>query len=237
MTSWIRKMVVVAACALGASGASAQQCVGFGDLADDGPTGFCPTVEWIKNRGITVGCAGGANYCPTDAVSRLSMAAFMQRLGKALTTEVLQDHVTLFATTLPGEAPTSPLILCATAGNSTVAAYPRRALLNAAASGLADGNPVAWRAFWLYSTDGGATFQTIMDGVNPVSTPRASSAANQWSGLGLAFALDLPPNTPLQVRVGVRRDNVLLGTTGNFVNVRCQMSVSIVNANGTSSPL
>jgi hypothetical protein len=129
------------------------------------------------------------------------------------------------------------LILCEVAGDSTVVAYPRRALLNATVTGLADGNPVAWRAFWQYSLDSGAVFQAIQDGGQNISSPRASSAANQWSGVALAFALDLPANTPLQVRVGLRRDNVLTGTTGNFANANCQMTVSIVNANGTTSPL
>jgi hypothetical protein len=64
-----------------------------------------------------------------------------------------------------------------------------------------------------------------------------ASAANQWSGLALAFSIDLPANTPLQVRVGVRRDDTLTGTTGIFVNAKCQMTVSIVNANGSMSPL
>lgn len=234
MQRCIMKAMVVAACALGAGGAWAQQCAGFNDTANDV---FCPAVEWAQNRVIVTGC-GAALFCPTAPVSRLAMAQFMRRLGQALTPEVHVDHVGLInPTTIPGEPPAPVLILCEMGGNSTVVAYPRKALLNASVSGLADGNPVAWRAFWLYSTDGGTTFQTIMDGGNPVTSPRASSAANQWSGLGLAYALDLPANTPLQVRVGVRRDNILLGTTGNFANVRCQMNVSIIHANGTSPPL
>ena len=36
----------------------------------------------MRNRGITLGCAG-FDYCPTSAVSRLSMAACMNRLGRA----------------------------------------------------------------------------------------------------------------------------------------------------------
>jgi hypothetical protein len=236
MKRWTSRAVVVAAFALGAGSASAQQCVGFGDvLASD--TLVCPAVEWVKNRGVTLGCGTGANYCPNDTVLRSSMALFMQRLGKALSSEVHKDHVTEFMATIPGESPTPPLLLCAMAGNSTVTPYPRQALLNAAVSGLADGNPVAWRAYWIYSTDGGVTFGPIMDGVNPISSPRASSAASQWSGVALSFALDLPANTPLQVRVVVRRDNVLTGTTGNFADARCQMTVNIVNANGTTSPL
>lgn len=242
MKRWITKTMVAVACVLGAGGAAAQQCVGFSDVLAS--SGFCPSVEWIKNRVITTGCVTppgqppGTYYCPNDAVSRLAMAAFMQRLGKALTAEVIPDHVTLVGgATIPGESPTPALILCDTGLDSTVVAYPRRALLHATVTGLADGNPVAWRAFWLYSLDSGVVFQAIQDGGQNISSPRASSAANQWSGVALAFALDLPANTPLKVRVGLRRDNVLLGTTGNFDRVICQMTVSIVNANGTTSPL
>lgn len=241
MKRWMMTTMVAAACVLGAGGAAAQQCVGFEDVA--AASGFCPSVEWIKNRVITTGCTPppgappGSYYCPNDAVSRLAMAAFLQRLGKALTPEIHVDHVTLNAVTIPGESPDPVLFACEMAGDSSVVAYPRKALLHATVTGLADANPVAWRAFWLYSTNSGATFQTITDGINPISSPRASSAANQWSGVALAFALDVPANTPLQMRVGVRRDNVLLGTTGNFANVRCQMTVSIVNANGATSPL
>lgn len=241
MKRLIIKVMVGAACALSACGAMAQQCAGFSDVLAS--SGFCPNVEWIKNRGITLGCVTptgqppGSYYCPDDAVSRLAMAAFMQRLGKALTVEVIPDHVGLNATTIPGESPANPLILCETM-NSTVVAYPRKALLHASVTGLADGNPVAWRAFWLYSVDSGVVFQTLLDvGGQTLSNPRASSSANQWSGTALAYTFDLPANTPLAVKVGVRRDDILIGTTGNFANVRCQMTMSIVNANGTASPL
>ncbi len=39
-------------------------------------------MEWIKNRGITLGCnVPGTLYCPNLNVTRLQMAAFMYRLG------------------------------------------------------------------------------------------------------------------------------------------------------------
>jgi len=57
---------------------AAQDCAGFTDV----PAGdaFCPNVTWLKNRAITLGCSATL-YCPMEAVSRLSMAAFMNRLG------------------------------------------------------------------------------------------------------------------------------------------------------------
>ena len=62
--------------------ASAAPCADFVDV--DGASGFCANVEWLKNRQVTLGCAT-AVYCPDAAVSRLAMAAFMNRLGTALT--------------------------------------------------------------------------------------------------------------------------------------------------------
>jgi hypothetical protein len=61
--------------------ALAAPCAGFTDVDDSSP--FCANVAWIKNRGVTLGCAAGL-YCPSDAVSRLSLAAFMNRLGDAV---------------------------------------------------------------------------------------------------------------------------------------------------------
>ena len=58
--------------------ASAAPCAGFDDVNDTSP--FCADVAWIANRGITLGCATGL-YCPDVAVSRLSMAVFLHRLG------------------------------------------------------------------------------------------------------------------------------------------------------------
>ena len=65
-----------------ATAALAAPCAGFTDVDD--ASAFCPNVEWLKNRNITLGC-GVASYCPGDAVTRLAMAAFLNRMGVALT--------------------------------------------------------------------------------------------------------------------------------------------------------
>ena len=62
---------------------AAAPCAGFIDV--DTSSGFCQNVEWIKNRKVTLGCSIPQSYCPDEAVSRLQMAAFMNRLGTALT--------------------------------------------------------------------------------------------------------------------------------------------------------
>lgn len=58
--------------------ANAAPCAGFSDVDDASP--FCADVAWIANRGITLGCDAGL-YCPNAAVTRLSMAVFLHRLG------------------------------------------------------------------------------------------------------------------------------------------------------------
>ncbi len=67
--------------ALGIPAAQAAPCAGFDDV--DAADAFCPNVEWIRNRGITLGCTATL-YCPTGAVSRLAMAAFLNRLEPQL---------------------------------------------------------------------------------------------------------------------------------------------------------
>src|SRR5688572_11173804 len=67
------------------SGGAEAACAGFDDVLQDQ---FCTNVTWIKNRQITLGCTT-TTYCPDQPVSRLAMAAFMNRLGNVLTPAVV----------------------------------------------------------------------------------------------------------------------------------------------------
>ena len=60
---------------------SSASCVGLGDV----PSGasYCPSVQFLKNRAITLGCTA-TTYCPNDAVTRAQMALFMNRLATSL---------------------------------------------------------------------------------------------------------------------------------------------------------
>lgn len=234
MVKWYRFCLAIGM-ALGAGSASAQACAGFTDVSASSQ--FCPNVEWLRNRQITLGCTSTTLYCPDQFVTRLAMAAFMNRLGAALSPQILRRAASLGGSSIPGESPEPVLIACVT--DTTTAAYPRAVLLNASFTGLADGNAVAYRVFWLVSDDGGATYLPIDDGIPPapIASPRASSAANQWSGVALTYAGDyLDPNVPFKFALGIRRDNVLVGTTGNFAQARCQLTATLMNANGTTSP-
>src|SRR5512134_17179 len=60
---------------------NAAPCAGFTDV--DTSSSFCTNVAWIKNRNITLGCTATL-YCPNDPVTRLQMAAFLNRLGNVV---------------------------------------------------------------------------------------------------------------------------------------------------------
>lgn len=116
--------------ALAAGPAMAQNCVGFVDVPAN--SAFCPSVEWLKNRGITTGCAVANSYCPNDAVSRLAMAAFLTRTGEKLTPTVLtpvpsvDSGSQLVLTTPQVVCPTGEYTIPATAVGTNYP-YPRRA--------------------------------------------------------------------------------------------------------------
>lgn len=73
-------MLVAFAAVLGTSTATAAPCAGFTDIPDS--SSFCSNVQWVKNRGVTLGCTA-TTYCPDAPVTRLAMAAFLNRLGTA----------------------------------------------------------------------------------------------------------------------------------------------------------
>ena len=79
-------------------------------------------MGWLKNRAITLGCTSTTLFCPNDAVNRLQMAAFMNRLGTAMT------PVQLRVDDAPGsiDLDANPVV-CQT-GTSLAEEFPRIAL-------------------------------------------------------------------------------------------------------------
>jgi hypothetical protein len=110
--------------ALAGAPAMAQTCVGFVDVP--AASALCPSVEWLKNRGITTGCAIANSYCPNDNVTRLSMAAFLARTGDKLTPVVIEPVPSVDSITQLNL--TTPQVVCPT-GDYTipVGSFPRRA--------------------------------------------------------------------------------------------------------------
>ncbi len=220
--------VAVAAVSLAAgcvaSTAWAANCVGFTDV--DASVSYCKNVEWLKNRKVTLGCTGSA-YCPAQPVNRAQMALFMNRLGTALTTQRLVADQAPGAIVLPSGA---PVRVCET---TTVLAsgYPRIAALRGAISGLGNANASAWRATLMVSADNGTSWTNL-----DAATIHATAPASVWAYASPIAVRAIDATASLRVAIGVRRDDIVTGTTGNLADSRCQLVVEIDNANGTVSP-
>ena len=215
-----------------AAPASAQSCAGFTDVPAS--SGFCANVEWLKNRAITTGCASPPNppnsYCPSDSVTRLQMAAFMNRLGTALTPVLhFAQDLDLTGTLGTGPAPAgSAGVVCSTA-NIAVTNFPRKVLINGAGSFAAE----AGGRFGLYpvfSTDDGASWSLV--GLNAWIS-HETSAGGQNFGLPATAALDLDVGTSYRFALYFRR---LTGTAVNYIDGECSMTVAVFSRDGTASP-
>lgn len=77
----MRRIVLVASLSCIAVPVLAAPCAGFSDVDTSSP--YCSSVEWIKNRGVTLGCTASL-YCPQDDVTRLQMAIFLHRFSNAV---------------------------------------------------------------------------------------------------------------------------------------------------------
>jgi hypothetical protein len=213
-------IALVVAFAVGfAPAASAAPCSGFADV--DHSSGFCPNVEWLKNRSITLGCAAGA-YCPNDAVSRLAMAAFMNRLGTALTPAQLAVD---FA---PGAIDMDAGVIVCQTQDFAVAGFPRRAYADLSFSGSA-ASDVGLAADLAMSTDGGASWTNLNTAANRGLVP-----ANQWGALSDIGFADM--SVGQNVRFGVRVTRGGLAGAADLVNSRCAVRVLVYSRNGTVSP-
>src|SRR5688500_16100549 len=88
------------------SASAAAQCGGFRATPDGGrsATAVCPAVQWVTSRAITVGCTSTTRFSRATSVTRLQMATFMLRVGKALTPVELGPY----ADTTPSATPPNP---------------------------------------------------------------------------------------------------------------------------------
>lgn len=103
---------------------------GFGGFTDVlASNQFCPEVEWVRNRSITLGCGAGTTYCPNDPVTRLQMAIFLKREGDKLTPTIIEPVPSVDSISQVNLA--TPQVVCQT-GDFVIAAdsYPRRAHFN-----------------------------------------------------------------------------------------------------------
>jgi len=221
----IRLLAIAAFAALASTNASALPCAGFTDVDTSNPAHapFCASVEWIRNRGVTLGC-GGTNYCPDSTVGRLAMAAFMSRLGTALT------PVQLRVDTAPGavDLDTANNVVCQS-GNYVVANFPRSAYLDLAMVATAAGD-ANFAADLVKSTDNGTTWQALT-----TQTNRTSVGANGWSSIANLANTDL--DVGQTVRFGVRMSRDGMAGTTDLTDSRCQLRALIFSRTGAASPI
>lgn len=194
--------------------ASAAPCAGFVDV--DAASAFCADVQWIRNRAVTTGCTATA-YCPDAPVTRLQMAAFMGRLGRALQPAFL--HRTEY---LPSVANGGTTIVCQV--QAPAANFPRVA--SSASSVIQYSNSEDGTMFvWLVaSTDQGATW-----------TPWSQLLATLTLPSGALGSVS-PAAPPLLVPAGqtIRFGMQPLGNAGAlFEDVNCEITVRL---DGTESP-
>jgi Chaperone of endosialidase len=81
----------------------AQICTPFTDVSAQDP--FCDNIQWMYNRGVTLGCTTTA-YCPAQFVRRDQMAAFMNRLNNVV---FAQGGSAFGATAVMGTTDSQPL--------------------------------------------------------------------------------------------------------------------------------
>jgi hypothetical protein len=218
MNPYRYSLCLAAAAGMAATPALALPCAGFTDV--DSTSAFCGSVEWVKNRSITTGCTSATAYCPNDAVTRLQMAAFMARLGGAMT------QANIRATTGLANAP--GVYNCQTQ-DFAVTGYPRRAIVNAAYSAVFDG-AANYRILIYASIDGGATW--IIPSGFAVEPRVGVPGADIWSHVTHTLQYDLAVG--FSYRFAVRYDLLVPGPT--MTEGRCTVNVAFNNRISTSSP-
>jgi len=200
--------------------ASAAPCSGFTDVEDTSE--FCPNVDWLKNRGITLGCTSSAMYCPNDPVSRLAMAAFMNRLGVALT----PVRISSTGTTGAQDVDAAPVV-CQTA-DYAVTGFPRTAYADLALSVSGDG-PGGVAARVVVSSDAGLSWNALSP------EPHRGAVGNAtWSNFADLGSINV--DVGQSVRFGVQLSRAGLAGPGDVTDGRCQLRVAIYSRDGAAAP-
>jgi hypothetical protein len=176
----------------------------------------------MKSRGITTGCTATA-YCPSDTVTRGSIALFMRRLGTALTPTFLNVDSSSGAINLDAAG---PIIACQT-NDFDVANYPRTANVTTTFSGAADG-ALEYQHEVYYSTDGGMNWTFTNGNIN-----RSGVSSAHWTSSNTQYVQSLDVGTTYRWGVRLGRQG---GGAGNFASSRCFINVEVMSRTGTSSP-
>ena len=224
------RLVIASLCAtlvstLASLPAQAAPCAGFVDVDDS--SAFCHNVEWIKNRFVTLGCDPGV-YCPNEYVSRAAMAAFLHRLGSALSTRVEVNSQPFGFFDLDG---TNTKICQQNISGATVS-WPRRAHGRAILHAFGQTGAADISARFIESTDGGTTWIDA----SPLHAVTATDGINTKVTLSLLLPpRDHIPLTSYQYAVRIGRFPGST-TTGDIGDLRCAIAIEVENRNSATSP-
>ena len=249
----LKRLLCASAVALAAAAATpaavAAPCGGFTDV-DDTVVGaaFCQNVEWVKNRGVTLGCTL-TQYCPNSVVNRLAMAAFLNRLGDTLTPLLVRKRQTggqlgsLNYNTPKQVCVTDPVTPTTTA---TIPGWPRTAVITGLLNAFTPTNAsFTLQAQIVYSTTGptgpwlavpagdgfafGALYPTV-PGTGVLFSPPMDVSMRAHTTMDL----DVPSTYHFAVQ-GVA--TAISGGTGQAVaQSYCELHAQIISRTGASSP-
>ncbi len=217
--SWQWPIILVAASLLLGTSLTAFATHRFSDVPSSAI--YHDAVEWMVNRGITLGCAVGL-YCPDAFATRAQLALVMQRLGNALTPiplDVTDGRGTI-------DLDVSPVV-CQTTSDFTPS-FPQRAFVSVRIDGLgtATGD---YFARGVYSTNGAVSWSSMV----PIAANLSRIGLSTRGGNVYEGHVDLTPGVGYRFGLQVGRAS----GTGDLIDWGCGLHVQIVNRNSAVTPL
>ena len=191
---------------------SPVQCAGFLDVPVSSP--FCASVEWMKARSITLGC-DSSNYCPNTDVIRLTMAAFMQRLGNWMSGQAIVESAA------PGALDFADAPVVCSSGDIVPSTAPRRAVVDGIFSGRANEDTAGFTRL-VVSQDRGVSWQALS-----THDPQSTFRADEWRSVRGVAHYDMPAYHVLRFGVRVDRGNSTAPAAVN--DSACRLRVRIGN--------
>ena len=184
--------------------------------------GNCSSVEWLKNRQITLGCAGSL-FCPVDFVTRTQMALFMQRLADAVVRQPVQSSLNPGAIALTAD----PAANVPCTAIVAIVPYPRTLVIHAQGSfKTAAAADVGLQI--LYTLDGNTNNYLGAPGVNMLTTATSTS----WGHVSRSGVVDIPANVAVKIGSG------FYAPAGNasVTESRCTITGLIQSRTGSGTP-
>lgn len=189
-------------------------CAGFADVPAS--SAFCASVAWLRNRNVTAGC-GPDSYCGSDEVSRLQMAAFMQRLGRALT------PVDVWREEAPGALTLSPAAVVCETPDITVDSFARRADVRGRLQARADSTQ-AVRIEPTHSRDGGGTWAPLS------ALPHRAGVTTAWTSADGRGYVDVSPGE--RIRFALRLTTNSGTGSASIADSQCALLVRLTHRDG-----